>query len=264
MEGIRRARENGGYAAGFHYGLAADGISGTPDDLRKEARITGEEAEQNGEDAGQECREEIFPGVPYVVEDPAEVWKEEFTRIYAREAGIPWTAGETKRIRLRELMPSEETLRRLREITVGSASPDIPDFRTFTAETLRNYCRSMYDLREYGMWGIELRETGSLIGLCGFNTPSADAPEAPTLGYVLDSRFRGQGYAREAGMLALDLAFRVFCFDRVRAETDAENVPSVRLLTRLGFTEIIPEVPRRRIFQMMRSDFPQTDRNTRP
>jgi RimJ/RimL family protein N-acetyltransferase len=55
------------------------------------------------------------------------------------------------------------------------------------------------------------------------------------IGYSLDPKFQGQGLASEALRLALAHAFDTLRYRRVEADVDPRNVPSCRLLERLGF-----------------------------
>jgi RimJ/RimL family protein N-acetyltransferase len=57
------------------------------------------------------------------------------------------------------------------------------------------------------------------------------------LGYVLDPRHGGHGYATEAAHAALHLAFDGLRLRRVIARVDAENLASARLLARLGMRQ---------------------------
>jgi [ribosomal protein S5]-alanine N-acetyltransferase len=55
------------------------------------------------------------------------------------------------------------------------------------------------------------------------------------IGYSMDPKFQGQGLASEALRLALAHAFDTLRYRRVEADVDPRNVPSCRLLERLGF-----------------------------
>lgn len=56
------------------------------------------------------------------------------------------------------------------------------------------------------------------------------------LGYALQRRHWGRGFAREAASLALDWAFDTLRLHRVDACIDPDNAGSRALLLRLGFT----------------------------
>lgn len=62
-------------------------------------------------------------------------------------------------------------------------------------------------------------------------------PDVVELGYFLHPRAHGQGFAREAAGAMVEHAFANRGVRRVYADTDPDNVASIRLLRRLGFTE---------------------------
>jgi len=82
-------------------------------------------------------------------------------------------------------------------------------------------------------WAVELVAERALIGDVGVglneNLMQAD------LGFTLAPGRHGHGYATEAVRAVLDRLFRVQGVRRVSAECDARNLPSARLLDRVGF-----------------------------
>ncbi|RRJ86506.1 N-acetyltransferase [Gulosibacter macacae] len=56
------------------------------------------------------------------------------------------------------------------------------------------------------------------------------------IGWVLDPRFGGRGFAAEAVTAVLDLAFDHYRVHRVAAQMDARNTGSARLAERVGMT----------------------------
>ena len=82
----------------------------------------------------------------------------------------------------------------------------------------------------------EVRPSGeratAMIGDCAFCV-SADGRQAE-IGYTLARHSQGQGYASEALTRLLDYLFTDLNLHRVHANIDPENLPSARLLERLG------------------------------
>jgi [ribosomal protein S5]-alanine N-acetyltransferase len=80
---------------------------------------------------------------------------------------------------------------------------------------------------------IALRETNQLIGNGGLrmNHPHAQVAE---LGYELDRRFWGHGYATEAALALLTLGFEQLYLHRIWAYCVAENIASAHVLERIG------------------------------
>jgi RimJ/RimL family protein N-acetyltransferase len=91
-----------------------------------------------------------------------------------------------------------------------------------------------WQLRGYGMWALESKETGEFLGRTGF----LDPPGWPgfELGWVLAKPHWGHGYAIEAARVALGHAFDVLRKDRVISLIRPANARSIRVAQALGET----------------------------
>jgi ribosomal-protein-alanine N-acetyltransferase len=87
-------------------------------------------------------------------------------------------------------------------------------------------------LRGYGMWAIELKETGQFVGRVGLHQPEG-WPDLE-LGWMLRSEQRGHGYATEGARVALNFAFRTMNSPRVVSLIRSDNSASERVARRLG------------------------------
>jgi RimJ/RimL family protein N-acetyltransferase len=88
---------------------------------------------------------------------------------------------------------------------------------------------------------VARKRDGMLIGKCGLATITESAAPGelrgqPQVGWTLRADCWGQGYAREAAEAVLDLAFGHHALPVVYAQTSDSNVPSWRLIERLGMT----------------------------
>ncbi len=92
------------------------------------------------------------------------------------------------------------------------------------------------NLNDHLRLGIELAETGRLIGTCSLFEINDQCSRAE-LGYMLGSFAWGQGYMLEALRAFLSHAFSELNLRRIEADTDPRNEPSLRLLARLGFVK---------------------------
>lgn len=96
--------------------------------------------------------------------------------------------------------------------------------------------------REFGFtfWIAERKSDGEILGFCGLkraNAPGADAIAGDVeIGWRLREDVWGQGYAKEAAIKSLDLAFDRFGAPYVVALTARQNLPSQGLMIRLGMT----------------------------
>lgn len=82
---------------------------------------------------------------------------------------------------------------------------------------------------------VERKEEPRILGFVGYYS-AHPVLELLDVWYVLGERSaRGKGYGLEAVGLLVDNLFHAFPLERVGATCDVENVPSYRLLERLGF-----------------------------
>lgn len=80
---------------------------------------------------------------------------------------------------------------------------------------------------------LVLKSENRLIGNCGIRINNLKAREA-NIGYELDSRYWGRGYATEAARAILRFGFETLAMRRIWAQTIAENVGSARVLEKIG------------------------------
>ena len=83
-------------------------------------------------------------------------------------------------------------------------------------------------------WGIVLKESGKLIGTCGFHSIS-DYHKRIETGYDLNRHYWGKGFMSEALSLIIDHAFTVSDVNRIEAFVETPNTASRALLEKLGF-----------------------------
>ena len=84
----------------------------------------------------------------------------------------------------------------------------------------------------YGLWAVESRSTGDLMGRCGLQIlPETEEVEVD---FILGKRFWGQGFATEAGRASLRYAFEQLGLERVVGLAHIENKASQHVLEKLG------------------------------
>lgn len=83
-------------------------------------------------------------------------------------------------------------------------------------------------------WAIADLATDALLGTTTIFALQREQQRAE-VGYSLASAYQGRGLASEAVTLALGHAFDVLELRRVEADVDPRNLPSCKLLERLGF-----------------------------
>ena len=94
--------------------------------------------------------------------------------------------------------------------------------------------------RDHGhtFWAVERTSDGALLGFCGLKRVNSPGGEHLHGQVEIGWRFRedswGEGYAKEAAIAAMDLAFNRFGAPYVVALTVPGNLPSLGLMKRLG------------------------------
>ncbi|HEV2880265.1 MAG TPA: GNAT family N-acetyltransferase [Pyrinomonadaceae bacterium] len=89
-----------------------------------------------------------------------------------------------------------------------------------------------YARHGFGLWLVELKETGTPAGICGLvkrdTLPDAD------IGYAFLPRFWSQGYAYESAAAVLSYASSALGLGRVLAVTNPDNAGSIKVLEKIG------------------------------
>lgn len=177
---------------------------------------------------------------PYALELPQDGTLDETCTIYlehvlCRFQGEPCHILDTERCRVREITPAD--VDRLYEIY---ADPRITEFmedlyekREDEMEYTKEYIRCHYGFYDFGMWIVEEKETGKIIGRAGFDM--RQEYEDPELGFLICCEYQNKGYATEVCGALLTYGKQQLAFEKVGAFTNQRNVASVRLLTKLGF-----------------------------
>ncbi len=95
------------------------------------------------------------------------------------------------------------------------------------------YLGSRYRIGAHYEWAIVHRETGRMIGTCGFARIDC-AHDCGELGYVLNPAFRGQGLMPEAATCVLRFGFEELGLHRIEARYMVENTTSLRVMEKIG------------------------------
>jgi len=85
-------------------------------------------------------------------------------------------------------------------------------------------------------WGIVLKETGELIGTCGYHNMQPRNYRAE-IGYEIREDHWNKGYATEAIRELLNFGYEQLGLNRVEALVYPENLASHRALEKLGFNQ---------------------------
>lgn len=173
--------------------------------------------------------------------------------VYCHIMKLPYVIGETERIAVRE-----ETLDDLHEIYEiyedkecrkfleplpnidseisdenPSLAPSVADSACLNKLSRYESVKDSYMLLGYGMWVIEEKATGKVIGRAGFEYYD---DSTVSLGFVIAKNERKKGYAHEACLLCLNYLFNSNPDLSVVAKYSSENEASKALLSKLSKT----------------------------
>ncbi len=146
---------------------------------------------------------------------------------------------QRRRIVLRRLSVDDLT-----DFQAYRCDPDVARYQGWEA-TSDSEARAFLDatgkgrLLQAGEWcqiGIAVRPDAALIGDIGICL-SKDETEAE-IGFSLNRQHQGKGLAGDAVRAAIQMVFDETPAHRVIGITDTRNLPSIRLLERLGFRKI--------------------------
>lgn len=179
-----------------------------------------------------------YEDFPFVLMDANEVTTDYLDKLILRFEDKPWHILETRRCKVREMC--EEDVDRLYQIY---AHPEVTAFMEPLYEDpdqerayVTDYKKCHYRFYEFGMWVIEEKESGQIIGRAGFDM--TDYSENPQLGFMLTQTLWRQGYMKEVLTALLEYAQKELLFTVVEARSHIQNIASIELLKGLGFNRI--------------------------
>jgi len=96
--------------------------------------------------------------------------------------------------------------------------------------------RTALEENGWGLWAVEVRESGDFVGFTGLQVPRFDAPFMPAveIGWRLARSSWGRGYATEAARASLAHAFGPLGLDEVVAMVVPGNTRSQGVMRKLG------------------------------
>ncbi|MBR5746039.1 MAG: GNAT family N-acetyltransferase [Clostridia bacterium] len=157
--------------------------------------------------------------------------------------------GKLRRLLIRSV-PMETARLVLRNINASDANdmyayasrPEVTEYLLWDAHAnisvTRGYIESVdrrYRRGLYGDWAVVLKETGRMIGTCGYANVDSQNMKCE-IGYVLSPDYRGKGYMTEAVNAVLMLSFEKLGFESAELRIMQGNSRSAALAERTGFT----------------------------
>jgi RimJ/RimL family protein N-acetyltransferase len=144
--------------------------------------------------------------------------------------------AESERLRLRRFVADDAAFI-LELLNDPSWLQFIGDRNVRTLEDAQRYIEEgpirMYGQLGFGLYVVELRETGEPVGMCGLIKREA-LPDVD-LGFAFLPRAWRKGYALESATAVMSYARNVIGLSRIVAILSQDNHRSRRLLAKLGF-----------------------------
>ncbi|MFH5835678.1 GNAT family N-acetyltransferase [Proteiniclasticum sp. C24MP] len=93
----------------------------------------------------------------------------------------------------------------------------------------------------FGLYAVEVKETGTFIGYIGFHEAAFPAPFTPCIeiGWRLSASAWGRGYATEGAKACLQYGFTELNLNEVYSFTAEINLPSENVMRKIGMTKIM-------------------------
>jgi RimJ/RimL family protein N-acetyltransferase len=107
------------------------------------------------------------------------------------------------------------------------------------SDALIDRIEERFETQGFGLWALEVAETGQFIGFTGLNPMPDDVPGGGGMevGWRLARPAWHRGYATEAARSAVDVWFTQLGMPEIYSMTSVLNEPSLAVMRRLGLTE---------------------------
>ena len=100
------------------------------------------------------------------------------------------------------------------------------------------WCINSYAENGFGLWAIELKETGEFIGDCGISLQNIDGEILPEIGYHINKNYWRNGYAKEAAYAVRDWLFNNTDYNYAYSYMNVQNVASYSTAFSIGLKRI--------------------------
>lgn len=143
----------------------------------------------------------------------------------------------TKRLILRKILKSDAD-----DVFEYSSDPEVTRYLLWDPHqnyryTVRylSYLQTRYRAGEFHDWALILKDTGKMIGTCGFTAFDLTNNSAE-VGYVLNRAYWHKGIAAEALSAVINFGFNELSLFRIEAKFMAGNVNSRRVMEKVGMS----------------------------
>lgn len=178
----------------------------------------GQEETENGKNGKKEQAD--YSSCLYLITDPEDADEEFLERVVRRHLDLPWVITGSERLIIREFAPEDP----LEPASSEDAEGTFSDWNK-----REEYRKHQYRFAECGLWALERRVDGVLVGKAGLTDGE--------LGYHIYAPFRRQGYALEACQAILKYGFETLELQKIQLSVKRSNTASWMLAKKMGFSE---------------------------
>ncbi|GAB6926164.1 GNAT family N-acetyltransferase [Paenibacillus sp. JCM 10914] len=151
------------------------------------------------------------------------------------ESFVPFPILETERTRLRPITPKDLrdiyeycSVPEVSQYTMWNTHQSLEDTRRFVEFVLHRYAKL-----KVGPWGIEHKESGTLIGTCSF-IDWDNRNQKAELGYVLSNVYWNHGLMTEVIRRVIQFGFDKLQLVRIEAKCHPDNIGSFKVMEKTG------------------------------
>lgn len=145
---------------------------------------------------------------------------------------------ETRRLLLRRMTGGDA-----RDVFEYASDPEVARYVMWEAhrsirdsKSFLNRMSEGYERGEQFSWGIVHKESGRLIGTCGYDRSWIPEHRRAELGYALSPEYRGQGLMTEAVRVVIKFGFEKMGLNKIVARCFAENLASEKVMQKSGMS----------------------------
>lgn len=193
----------------------------------------------------------------YLIEGFEEVDYNFLNKIYKRYYKEPITIATTNRLKIRELttkdIPTlksifkniyENSPKLFSDLTISfGLQNEMKDSETiinhqFSDSTfhdlVESYINTVYPFYDFGLWGVYLKDTLELIGICGIQLLERVQNSSYEISYMIDTKHQGNHYGYEAVNAVIQYGFATLHMDKIVAYVLPDNTSSIRTAEKVG------------------------------
>lgn len=160
---------------------------------------------------------------------------ESYVAYNLRQVLLPKLVLETERLRIRRLVYADAEACFL--FLSDREGMYLDCCEAFTVMDEDYYQRIALFAKRDSQYAITLKDSGKVIGTINVFEDNSRAVDALEIGYAISPAYQRNGYAYEALSAVIDLLQNKLQLEMITAGTLEENIPSKKLLQKLGFTK---------------------------